>query len=87
MFNEDVYFRHRQMGKDPCNGYYDLERNNCAICLQNELRIMLNVTYYDSSGWMVEMNKVVCGSVREPDRDSTTHAYSFMNPDTVTQDE
>ena len=48
---------------------------------------MLNVTYYDSSGGMVEMNKVVCGSVREPDRDSTTHAYSFMNPDTVTQDE
>ena len=33
------------------------------------------------------MNRVVCGSVREASRDETTHAYSFMNPSTVTQDE
>ena len=33
------------------------------------------------------MNKVVCGSVREASRDETTHAYGFMDPSTVTQDE
>ena len=76
-------------GRDVCNAYNDEARINCALCSPNLLRIVYNINYeYDAtSGTYIEAIGIYCGSVRNAERDGTTHAYTYMNPATVTQDE
>ena len=88
-WNEDIYKKKYNWGRDVCNAYGDTDRINCALCNPNALRIFINIDWeYDAtSGSDIEAIGVYCGSVRNADRDATTHAYTYMDPTTVTQDE
>ena len=79
----------RDWNRDPCNAYNDINKINCALCSPNLLRIFYNIDneYDATSGSYINYVAVLCGSVRSPNRDPTTHAYTYMNPATVTQDE
>ena len=76
----------RDWNRDPCNAYNDINRINCALCSPNLLRIFYNIDneYDATSGSYISLVAVFCGSVRSPTRDPTTHAYTYMNPATVT---
>ena len=86
-WNEDIFKKKNDWsGTDVCNAYSDTDRINCALCNPNTLRIFINIDYeyYDSAGEYIEAIGVYCGSVRNADRDATTHAYTYMDPTTVT---
>ena len=63
---------------NPCIAYNDSDRKqNCALCAINSIRIM--VILNDGNKY------VVCGSVRSSGRNEDG-VYTFLDPDTVTQD-
>ena len=66
----------------PCLGYHDPDtEHNCAMCKPGLARIFVE---YDHNG--VKNQWVICGSVRTKERDASTGAYSYLDPDTVTTD-
>ena len=79
-FPENIIGKYNDI--DPCVIYEDPGTNlNCRVCKINSIRILVKIENKGIRGGYFKA--IVCGSVRTPDRDPITHAYTFMNPDTV----
>ena len=71
---------------DPCVVYEDPGTwLNCRVCKLNSIRILVVVDDRTKVGGALKA--IVCGSVRTPERDPHTHAYTFMDPETVSDEE